>query len=370
MTNLYPNPLQPHRAPFNRHQLRLLNERCPVRVIAPMAWTDEWRLKRSSPRRVTLDGITVDHPRYWFPPKICRSYYGHCYRWSVRKTFARAVQEFQPELVFAPWAYPDGWAAVKLAREFNLKVVVQVHGSDVKLLDDFPARKARTIEALTGADGVIAVSQDLAKDVKAFGVKNGRVIYDGVDPALFHTGSQREALDYLNLDSREKHVLFVGNLVPVKSVHTLIVAMKDIQARLVIIGDGPLRDSLEKLAKDLGIAHRVQFMGALPLEDLPTWYQAADLFVLPSRSEGVPNVLLEASACGLPWIASYVGGIPEIKLLGARCLIEPGSVLGFAHAIQLVLDLDDRMPPTSPIPPRLRTEAVAELQAFLEETLR
>src|SRR5205823_10798887 len=141
---------------------RLLNERCPVRVIAPIAWTDEWRLGRLRQRRVTRDGITVDHPRYWFPPKMTRGRYGHWYRWSVGKTFANAMREFQPEIVFAPWAYPDGWAAVSLAREFNLKVVVQVHGSEVKLLDDFPAKRKRTIEALTAADGVVAVSQDLA----------------------------------------------------------------------------------------------------------------------------------------------------------------------------------------------------------------
>lgn len=358
LTNLYPNPLQPQRAPFNRHQFRLLNDLAPVRVIAPISWTDEWRLKNRCPRRTTLDGLTVDHPRYWFPPKILRSRYGQWYRWSVQKAFRRAVKEFQPSIVFSPWAYPDGWAAVKLAREHNLKVVVQVHGSDVKLLDEFPAKKARTIETVTKADGVIAVSRDLAHDLENFGTKNVKVIYDGVDPTLFHKHAATAR-------AAEKCVLFVGNLVPVKSVVTLLEAMRTIQAKLTIIGDGPLRASLEYEARVLGL--NASFLGSIPHEELPSHYQAADLFVLPSRSEGVPNVLLEASACGTPWVASNVGGIPEIAHFGASRLVEPDNVAALATAIREMLDA----PPLQPaIKSRLRTEAVAELHSFLQETLK
>ena len=105
VTNLYPNPLQPHRAPFNRHQLRLLGLRHPLRVIAPVAWTDELALARAGggrlARAVTLDGLPVEHPRYYFPPKVGRGLYGHCFAASVRGAFRRAVREFAPEVVFA-----------------------------------------------------------------------------------------------------------------------------------------------------------------------------------------------------------------------------------------------------------------------------
>jgi len=297
MTNLYPNLRQPQRAPFNRHQFRLLNELSPVRVIAPTAWTDS----APSPH-VTLDGLAVEHPRYWYPPKLLRGRYGHCYRWSVRKTFERVVAEFKPDIVFAPWAYPDGWAALHLARAAKLPVVVQVHGSDVKLLDEYPAKRARTAEALTGADGVVAVSQDLANDVTAMGVTTVKVIIDGVDPTLFHQSSDAPR-------KKRTHVLSVGNLVAVKSVAVLIEAMVGLEADLTVIGEGPLRRSLEAQAKRLNVNAR--FLGSLPLTKLPAHYHAADLMVLPSLSEGVPNVLLEASACGVPWVASDVGGIPE-----------------------------------------------------------
>src|SRR5688572_5831514 len=134
ITNLYPSPCHPGRAPFNRQQFRALAERHAVSVIAPVAWTDEltsrWRhgTRLSASRRVTCDGMTVDHPRYLFPVKVLRGWYGRCFRRSVRATFERARREFRPDVVLGSWAYPDGWAAVKLAHAAGLPAVVKVHG--------------------------------------------------------------------------------------------------------------------------------------------------------------------------------------------------------------------------------------------------
>ncbi|CAN5155279.1 glycosyltransferase family 4 protein [soil metagenome] len=363
VTNLYPNPQQPQRAPYNRHQFRLLGERNPLHVIAPIAWTDERSFPTPIPelRRVTLDNITVDHPRYYFPPRFGRRFYGHSYRRSIRKTFERAVAEFKPDIVFAPWAYPDGWAAVKLAHEHKLPAVIQVHGSDIKLLGDYPARRKRTIEAVTQAEGVVAVSEDLARDLVSFGVPRERILvnYDGVDPALFHPGNRAAAKAVLS-ESTKPIVLFIGNLVPVKQVHLLFEAVQGLEVKTMIVGDGPLRASLEQDATFLGLD--VRFVGSIPLEELPEYYRAADCFVLPSRSEGVPNVLLEASACGTPWVASNVGGVPEIARLGKSTLVPSGDVAALRTAIQKTLA--DRTALAIP-PQRSRIDAVIDLEAFL-----
>lgn len=375
VTNLYPNPLQPHRAPFNRHQLRLLGLRHPLRVIAPVAWTDELALARAGTgrvaRAVTLDGLPVEHPRYYFPPKVARGLYGHCFAASVRGAFRRAVHEFAPDVVFAPWAYPDGWAAVRLARRAGLPVVVQVHGSDVKLLDQFPTRRRRTAEALTGADGVIAVSGDLRDRVVGLGVPADRVtvIYDGVDPHAFHPGDQAAARAAVNLPGgwpAAPVLLFVGNLVTVKGIDVLLRALASLESpvRLVVVGAGPERDPLARLAGELGVADRVTFLGSLPQAALPDWYRAADLFVLPSRSEGVPNVLLEASACGTPWVASRVGGIPEMPGHASRRLVPPDNPAALAAAIADALAAGRPDPADLP-PPKSRAAAVDELEATL-----
>jgi glycosyltransferase involved in cell wall biosynthesis len=375
VTNLYPNPLQPHRAPFNRHQLRLLGARHPLRVIAPVAWTDELALARAGTgrvaRAVVLDGLPVEHPRYYFPPKVGRGWYGHCFAASVRGAFRRAVHEFAPDVVFAPWAYPDGWAAVRLARRAGLPVVVQVHGSDVKLLDQFPTRRRRTAEALTGADGVIAVSGDLRDRVVGLGVPADRVavIYDGVDPQIFHPGDRAAARAAVNLHGgwpAAPVLLFVGNLVAVKGIDVLLHALASSKSpgRLVVVGAGPERAPLARLAGELGVADRVTFLGSLPQAALPDWYRAADLFVLPSRSEGVPNVLLEASACGTPWVASRVGGIPEMPGHASRRLVPPENPEALTAAIADALAAGRPDPADLP-PPKSRTAAVDELEATL-----
>src|SRR4051812_25047798 len=164
ITNLYPNPLQPHRGTFNRQQFRALAERHDVRVIAPVAWTDERTACKQGgggmpdDRRASCDGLHVEHPRYWYTPRVLRSRYGHFFRHSVKAAFDRALTEFRPHLVLAAWAYPDGWAAVELGRRVGLPVVVKVHGSDILTLPKTPGRGVRTAETMRRADGIVAVS--------------------------------------------------------------------------------------------------------------------------------------------------------------------------------------------------------------------
>ncbi|MFL5343029.1 MAG: glycosyltransferase, partial [Gemmataceae bacterium] len=270
-------------------------------------------------------------------------------------------------------AYPDGWAAVRLAKNLGVPAVLQVHGSDVLLLDRFPARLRRTVDALQAADGVVAVSQDLAHRLQRLGISDARirVIYDGVDTAVFQPGPKDAARDRVGVAGGDPVVLFVGNLVPVKGVDLLLKACARLAAErfpvhLVVIGQGPLRGPLEKLARELGITDSVRFAGSLPQDQLPDWYRAADLFALPSHSEGVPNVLLEASACGTPWVATRVGGIPEIADRGQSRLIPPNDAVALAQALRESLTNRANAPPVSP---RRREDAVTELELFLSQRL-
>lgn len=379
LTNLYPSPIQPQRASFNRHQFRLLAQQHPMRVIAPTLWLEEWNIARKkglripSGRQLVNEGMRVDHPRYWYTPKMLRGLYGHFYRESVRASFRRAVAEFSPDIVFAPWAYPDGWAATELARSHGLPVVIQVHGSDVRQLDQFTGRIDGTRRAMRQADGVIAVSADLGRRVIDLGADPDRVrvILDGVDKSMFCPGDRSHALRLLGLAPATRHLLFVGNLVEVKAVDVLLracAALAETRSdwHLHLIGEGPLRAQLARLADALGISSKVTFHGSLAHEALPGWFRAADLLVLPSRSEGVPNVLLEASACHTPYIASDVGGIPEICGLGASRLVQPGQVQALAEAIGDCL----ASPPSQPaVGPRDRSDAAADAGRFLAEIL-
>jgi glycosyltransferase involved in cell wall biosynthesis len=380
VTNLYPTPLDPNRSTFNRQQFQALAAEHSVRIIAPVAWTDELAARRrGSPplpkdRVSQVDGIAVNHPRYWFPPRAMRGTYGRFFQWSIGRAFRRAVAEFKPDVVLASWAYPDGWAAVRLARLAGLPVVVKVHGSDVLHQAAHPARRRRTIEALLAADGVVAVGEDLAKHVTESGVEPARVrvVYNGIDTGLFTPGPKDAARAKLGIDPAQTALLYVGNLVPVKGVDLLIEACGLLKTdgppfHLHLIGKGSDRPALEKRSAELGLQQFVTFHGPKPHSELPDWFRAADLLVLPSRSEGVPNVLLECSACGTPYVATNVGGVPEIAAFGDGTGVQAEDPKALADAIRRRLAIGNRASPSRPT--RSHAVSAAELGAALQTAI-
>jgi glycosyltransferase involved in cell wall biosynthesis len=168
-------------------------------------------------------------------------------------------------------------------------------------------------------------------------------------------------------------ILFVGNLAHVKGVDALIeslgtLAQQGVSFRCYLVGDGALRPQLESAAATRAPG-RVEFVGAVDHDRLPDWFRAADVFVLPSRSEGVPNVLLEAAACGTPWVASAVGGVPEIARSAADRLVPPQDAPALAAALHEVLATP--RPSGSFDAPRVRShaEAAAEIVQFLQQTV-
>jgi len=381
VTTLYPNPFQPHKAPFNREQLRLLAERHAVAVISPIAWTDAMAARRrgyptlATDRNLNRDGLSVEHPRYYFPPRILRAWYGHCYRASIRRAFRRAVERSRPDIVHAPFAFPDGWAAVRMAHAAGLPAVIQAHGTDVRRLDEFPGRRRRTVQALCEADGVIAVSQELADVIVRIGAdpERIRVVYDGVDPDLFRPGSKEDARTTLGRDPHTRQLLYVGRLDPVKALDVLLDACRVLrdgeqEFEVNLVGEGPMRELLTAKARRLGLGDRIHFWGPLPLNQLPDWYRAADVFVLPSRSEGVPNVLLEALACRTPFVATRVGGVPEVAPPTLGQLVPPGDPIALAAALRIELTGSPRDPGLWPAP-KHRATAVAEAAEFLQEVV-
>jgi glycosyltransferase involved in cell wall biosynthesis len=293
----------------------------------------------------------------------------------VRAAFHRAFKTLQPDVIFATWAYPDGWAAIRLAHSVGLPVVLKVHGSDLLQLDAFPSRKRGTMEALTQADRIIAVSQDLRRNAIELGADadNVRLIYNGVDPLVFKAGSRMEARRKLGLDPTRPVLLFIGNLLPVKGIDILLqscalLKRSDFDFELHIIGRGPLQGQIEKQIETEHLQDRVRLQGSIPNDHLADWYRAASLFVLPSRSEGVPNVLLEAAACGTPFVASNVGGIPEIAHLGSSRLFEVEDINGLASSIRAKLmdgTLDTQVKPAA----RTHGDAARELIAVFEEVI-
>jgi teichuronic acid biosynthesis glycosyltransferase TuaC len=185
---------------------------------------------------------------------------------------------------------------------------------------------------------VLAVSEHLRDKVIGLGVSPERAHLwrQGVDRQTFYPGDKAKAREALGLTGEGPVLLWVGRMVPVKGLDVLLEACRrlvktSVPFRLYLVGDGPSRPALEAEARRAGLAERVVFAGPCPHERLGDWYRAADLTVLPSRSEGLPNVLRESAACGTPFVASRVGGVAEIaddsldELVPPEC---PGALAG------------------------------------------
>jgi glycosyltransferase involved in cell wall biosynthesis len=233
-----------------------------------------------------------------------------------------------------------------------------------------------TFEALQRADAVVSVSQNLAGQVECLGIDRSKihVIYNGVDGKRFTPGSRLEARRQLGIPEDEKTILYVGNLVPIKGLEVLveacsILAKSGQSFSCHLIGNGPLRRKLERQSEWLRIDNRLHFHGSISQQQLPAWYRAADLVVLASYSEGLPNVLLEAIACGIPFVATRVGGIPELKMPLGSDLVNPGSPSELAVAISHCLR-NTQIESSSKLPVRSYSRVGEEFTLLFESVLK
>ncbi|MFN4258005.1 MAG: glycosyltransferase [Gemmataceae bacterium] len=373
LTNLFPNPLQPYQGLFNYHQIKQLARWNQVEVIAPILWTCELgqrhpRLDRS--RQAEVDGIPVRYPRYYYTPKILRGWYGYFFQRSIQKTFELAVHQFGPQAILATWAYPDGWAAAQLGQRLRLPVAIKVHGSDINRLDRHRGIQRRTQAALRQADAIISVSQAMRDHIIALGVHPDKVhlVPNGIDTTQFQPRPREAARRRLELPNDEKIILFVGNFIACKGIPVLIEAVAQLTRRglpvtAYLIGDGPERPRILHDIHFHGLPGRVRLLGKMPQTMLPDWFSAADVFALPSFTEGCPNVLLEAIACGTPFVATRVGGIPDIAPLGQGHLIAPGNPRELAIALADLI----AFPPARAVSAELRShqDAAQEMNEIL-----
>ena len=344
LSSVYPQPGDPTRGIYCWNlMVAAASAGHEVRVIAPWPW----------PRRLrhALGGGTAEAPgggaawpTFLYPPGLLKGTHGWLMEASAGGALRRVLAAgFRPDCVLSYWTYPDGDAALRVARRLGVPVALIVGGSDVLLLPQQSPRVRRLFtDVLRSVDEVQTVSEDLRQKVIGLGIDPGRVhlSYQGVDLALFAPGDAAEARARLGLPTGGHLLLWVGRMMPVKALDVLLAAMARLDGvtRLVLVGDGPLRKSLEAQAVGLGLGDRVTFAGPRLQRELPDWYRACDLVVLPSHSEGIPNVLREAHACGRPFVATRVGGVAELADPATSRLVEPGDPGALAEAIRATLD--------------------------------
>ncbi len=233
------------------------------------------------------------------------------------------------DVIHAHWTLA-GLAAWLAAFVTRCPFVLTVHGSDIFVAPGIPGVAAATRAMLRGCAHRIAVSRALADATAGLGIDRAtiEVIPDGIDLERFQPGPAE----------REPILLFVGSLIKRKGVHHLLDALaragpRLAEARLVIAGDGPERDALERQTKALQLGARVTFVGAQSQAQIADWQRRARVFVLPSLEEALGIVLLEALASGTPCVATRVGGIPDVVAPDVGVLVPPGDPTALAEAL-------------------------------------
>jgi len=299
------------------------------------------------PRQEFIDGYEVHRV-----PVLRR----HVYKCSIYEMFSfvansiipswRLAQRFCPDLVHIHSGFPTGPLGYWLKVTHGIPYIMTLHGGEVPgFLPEEVGTLHRILAPATrvvwdAASAVIAVSHGLRDlSLQAIPAVDIQVIPNGVDCRYF------SPLATCREPENSFRMVFVGRVVRQKGLSYLIDALGTLKARgvtnwhLRIVGDGPMRPHLEAQAAQRDIGNLVEFTGWLPFEQIPDEMRSADLFVLPSIIEGMPLVLLQAMACGLPVIATSVSGSVDLVQPGDNGLLVPAkdpAVL--AEALTSLLD--------------------------------
>ena len=220
--------------------------------------------------------------------------------------------------------YPNGFIGLLLNKLFKIPFFSWIRGGDWYFAKNNPIKR-KMIASVLKNSLVVVQSNEIKKDVeREFPEANLKIIPNAVNIP----GRRAEGED----------IIFVGNLIERKGVEYLIKAMKNVKRKLLIVGDGPERKKLEKLAQSLGV--NCEFVGAVAPEKVSKYLMKGKLFVLPAiTGEGFPNVILESMSFGLPVVATTLAGIPDLVEDGKTgFLVKPADAEALAGKITKIVN--------------------------------
>lgn len=351
ISNLFPDTTEPYRGFDNSVVLHHLARSCEIRVISPRP-TLPFRNQPRAPQTEDRSFHPV-FPPVLYVPKIGSRINHWLFAKSIEAIVRSLRRDFRFDVILCSWAYPDVCAVAMLASRMQVPFVAIVQGTDVHSYLTMPIRKNLIVSALNEAGAVITRSRDLARRLEAAGVAKNRLhtILNGVDQAIFTPGDQTAARRELGLPPDASIALFVGNFYPIKdpilalSAHTSWAksAPTGSSRLLVFVGGGPMEGAARNAAHATGAGHLVVFAGRQTPSGVARYMQAADCLLLTSHNEGLPNVILEAISCGLPVVATNVGGVAEVlSHPGRGRLVDTRAPDAIAAAVEEVTTLATR----------------------------
>lgn len=252
----------------------------------------------------------------------------------------------KPDLLHSHFAYPSGFVGSKFKEKHHVPLVITVHGYDAY---DLPYRDQgwrQIVEStLRAADVLITVSNsnrerihEVCPDVHV------EVIPNGFRQELFFPRNKEQCREALGLPQSRELIVAIGNLVPGKGHRYLIEAIQLMSktrsdVSCIIVGAGILERKLRAAVTRRSLGYCVSFAGERPHTEIPLWINAADVVVLPSLHEGIPTVMFETLGCGVPFVGTTVGGVPEVIVPNENGLLcPPGDSQRLADCIEEALN--------------------------------
>ena len=346
----FPHPLQSNLGIFVRARLRAMAELAEVKVVAPVAYLEYGNPARRglgigkvpSPR---MDGpLEVFHPRWQYLPNA-GPVTAFLLALQMLVRFARLGRKFRYDVIDAHFAFPEGIAAALLGAVFDKPYAITLRGNETDH-SEYPFRRHAIRWAIRRADRIITVSERLRQFAIECGAAPAKIqtIPNGVDVSVYRPreGAARILAAY-GVPDGVPIVLSAGYLIQRKGHHKVMRALRTLigrgsPAHLVIAGgpgaEGRYEPVLRNLAAELGLEDRVHFTGVLPATELAAVMSGASVMALASTNEGCLNVVNEALACGVPVVATDIGGVPEML---------PGNAYGFIVPVDHQRALEDAL---------------------------
>lgn len=284
-----------------------------------------------------------EYPLFEYPP----------YETALASTLVDVVKYQNLDVLHVHYAIPHASVAYMakkvLLNQDNryIPVVTTLHGTDITLVGKDPAYAPVVQMAINKSDGVTAVSRSLRDQTfEFFDIKNEiEVIYNFIDFARFQR-KNKEHFKRAIAPNGEKILMHISNFRKVKRVedvvHVFERVFREIPSKLLLVGDGPERQGVEMLCRELGLCDQIRFLGKQDaIEEL---LAIADVFILPSESESFGLAALEAMACEVPVISSNTGGLPEVNTHGETGFLSNiGDVDDMAKNTIFLLSDDERL---------------------------
>ena len=320
----------------------------PLPFSLPVKYFPYNKLSNIPPMEYGEEG-KIHRPRFMYllPQRLFYGITGEFYRKSISKYIFKNLTEI--DMVHSHQAYPDGYGMVDVCEKWSIPLITEIHSTNtLNIWSNNRSVRKKFFKTLNSSERIICISKELCDSVREFGIPDEKIVYIplGVDTDLFKPLNVKNTEFELKI-SNEKILIFVGRLIKLKNIDQILKAVSKLAVlykdfKLLIVGDGPEKGGLLKLAKDLNLCNHVKFLGELKGEELAYIYSLADILILASSTEGRPMVIYEGMASECAVIATDVGGVHEqIKENYNGFLFKPNDVDGLISKIRCLLENDE-----------------------------